>query len=92
MCSDSVCRPDAVEDLAGGGGGGCAPLILGEKEEMTEGINPGWASKIEPAPLLSWIRRWAANVTCQVTNAGNYIHTALRWSLFLFASCFPDIL
>ena len=31
------------------GGSGAGPLlILGEKEEMTEGRNPGWASKIEP--------------------------------------------
>ena len=28
------------------------PLILGKKEEMTEEIKAGWASKIEPGPLL----------------------------------------
>ena len=29
------------------------PLFWVKKEEMTEGRNPGWASKIEPGPLLS---------------------------------------
>ena len=33
--------------------GGGLRLILGKKEEMTEGRRAGWASKIEPAPLLS---------------------------------------
>ena len=34
------------------------PLILGEKKkEMSEGRKAGWASKIEPGPLLSSLNR-----------------------------------
>ena len=36
-----------------GEGPGFPPLfIVGDKEEMTEGRKAGWASKIEPGPLL----------------------------------------
>ena len=31
-----------------------SPLFCAKKEEMTEGREAGWASKIEPGPLLSW--------------------------------------
>ena len=43
-----------MADLGEGpGGGGQPPLFWVKKEEMTEGRKAGWASKIEPGPLLS---------------------------------------
>ena len=55
-----------VADLAEGTGGPGIPLILGEKEEMTEGRKAGWASKTEPGPLLS-SKSGSANGSCSCT-------------------------
>ena len=50
-----ICAQQESSGGSRGGSRGARPLILGgkKKEEMTEGRKAGWASKIEPAPLLS---------------------------------------
>ena len=45
-------KPVADVGEGPGGTGSPPPLFRVEKEEMTEGRKAGWASKIEPGPLL----------------------------------------
>ena len=42
----------SVADLGQGPGGHRPLTYFGKKEEMTEEIKAGWASKIEPGPFL----------------------------------------
>ena len=42
-----------MADIGEGPGGPGAPLFWVKKEEIIEEANPGWASKIEPAPSLT---------------------------------------